>query len=273
MIWQADFYKRPLTDEQGPLWELLICRSDGSVYSAYCPQSQATSDWLVSQLQQAAEGQLPRSIQVFRPQSLGLFNAAAQTLGIVVEPTRRTAALKKELQLRASQYSSTGEAYTPVKLEQPPPQALPDELWGDEWRFGSLPAGDIEVFSDHPIPILDMPETLLPIKLGLASTVPVPGVVIYGGRKSMQLARWLQEAKPIAVNYIPTAVGVSGGLVLEAGLVDRWVVATFEDREVASAAAFYEQRKQATQGLHFLLLQPDDSGMTYSGFWLLREAP
>jgi hypothetical protein len=48
-------------------------------------------------------------------------------------------------------------------------------------------------------------------------------------------------------------------------------VATFEDREVAAAAANYEQRKQLSQGLHFLLVQPDESGMTYSGFWLLCE--
>ncbi|HEY9750428.1 MAG TPA: Tab2 family RNA-binding protein, partial [Allocoleopsis sp.] len=51
---------------------------------------------------------------------------------------------------------------------------------------------------------------------------------------------------------------------------DRWVLATFEDAEVRAAAQAYEQRKQAAQGLHFLLVQPDDSGMTYSGFWLLQ---
>ncbi|MGB3692248.1 MAG: Tab2 family RNA-binding protein, partial [Spirulinaceae cyanobacterium] len=61
----------------------------------------------------------------------------------------------------------------------------------------------------------------------------------------------------------------SGGLILAGGLVDRWIVATFEDEEVARAAKAYEERKQASQGLHFLLIQPDDSGMTTSGFWLL----
>ncbi|MEO1376977.1 MAG: Tab2 family RNA-binding protein, partial [Cyanobacteria bacterium J06635_10] len=69
-------------------------------------------------------------------------------------------------------------------------------------------------------------------------------------------------------NYI---AGAPDGLVLEAGLVDRWIVATFEDEEVAEAAKVYQQRKQQSQGLHFLLVQPDDSGMTYTGFWLLQE--
>ncbi|MGK7878247.1 MAG: Tab2/Atab2 family RNA-binding protein [Xenococcaceae cyanobacterium] len=274
-IWQADFYKRPLKDEQGQtLWELLICESSHSfIYDAKCPQSQANNHWLVSQLQEAAKGQLPDLIQVFRPQSLGLLAAAGEKLGIKVEATRRTAALKEELQKRASQYTSIGEGYNPVKLEKPPPQTLPENIWGEVWRFATLPAGEIlDSFGDRPIPILDMPKFLFPINLGIPSTVAVPGVVIYGGRKSMQLARWLQEAKPVALNYIPTEVSESGGLVLEAGLVDRWIVATFEDTEVAKAAQAYEQRKLASQGLHFLLVQPDDSGMTYSGFWLLDKA-
>ncbi len=84
----------------------------------------------------------------------------------------------------------------------------------------------------------------------------------------MRLARWLQTSRPVALNYV---AGAPDGLILEAGLVDRWIVATFEDQEVASAAQLYEQRKQQSHGLHFLLVQPDDSGMTYSGFWLLGK--
>ena len=269
-IWQADFYKRPLTNEQGQIWELLVCSPDRRfIYDARCPQPQANSDWLVTRLQEAATGTLPDVIQVFRPQSLGLLTAAAQKLGTQVEATRRTDALKKELQARADQYGGTGE-YEPIRLEKPPPQALPENLWGQEWRFGTIPAGDIiDVWSDRPVPILDLPEFLFPIKLGIASTVRVPGVVIYGGRNSMQLARWLAEAKPVSLNYMATEIGQSGGLVLESGLVDRWIVATFEDPDVAKAAQNYEQQKQTSQGLHFLLVQPDDSGATYSGFWLL----
>ncbi|NET56302.1 MAG: DUF1092 family protein [Symploca sp. SIO2E6] len=157
--------------------------------------------------------------------------------------------------------------YDPLPLNKPPPVPLPENLWGDRWRFATLPAGNIvEAFRDHPIPILQMPESLLPLNLGLASTVPVPGVVIDGGRQSMALAHWLQEAQPVSLNYIP---GTPNGLILEAGLTQRWVVATFEDQEVAVAAKKYQQRQQQSQGLHFLLVQPDDSGMTYTGFWLM----
>jgi hypothetical protein len=260
-IWQADFYRRPQTEgSEQVMWELLICDATRSFeYQVTCPQSQASSSWVASQLQKAALEQLPDVIQVFRPQSLSLIEQAGQSLGISVEPTRRTLALKQWLQ----------EKQYPVSLDKPPPMPLPENLWGEEWRFASTTAGNVaEVLGDRPIPILEMPEYLLPIHLGLASTTPIPGVVIYGGRQSMRLARWLQQVHPVTLNYV---AGAPDGLVLEAGLVDRWIVATFEDKEVTTAAKIYEQRKQQSRGLHFLLVQPDDSGMTYSGFWLLRE--
>ena len=116
-----------------------------------------------------------------------------------------------------------------------------------------------------------MPEKFYPLNLGLASSLPIPGVIIYGERNALPLARWLDETNPVAINYIPTQVGVSGGLILEAGLVERWILATFEDKEVGKAAEIFKQRQSVTKGLHFLLIQPDDSGITYTGFWLLKN--
>lgn len=275
-IWEADFYRCSLSDEQGqPLWELLVCDRDRSwQFSARCPQSAASSAWLVPQLQQAADEHtgLPDRIQVFRPQALGLLEVAGRELGITVEPTRRTFALKQWLQEKAQASAGMASAATlpnqVLDLDRPPPLPLPETLQGEQWRFAAIAAGQLEAaFRDRPIPILEMPDSLLPLNLGLASTVPVPGVIIDGGRKSMKLAQWLAQVHPVSLHYI---AGDPDGLVLEAGLVDRWVLATFDDPEVRQAAQAYEQRKQASQGLHFLLVQPDDSGMTYSGFWLLQ---
>ena len=155
---------------------------------------------------------------------------------------------------------------------QAPPQPLPESLWGEEWRFGSIQSADIvEFWGDRPIPYLSLPDALLPINLGLASTVVIPGVIIYGGRQSMRLAGWLAEIKPYSLNFIANQPSLSGGLVLEADLATRWILATFQDEEVASAAQTFEQRKSLSKGLHFLLVQPDDSGMTESGFWLLQR--
>lgn len=151
-----------------------------------------------------------------------------------------------------------------------PPVPVPEALWGDRWRFASLAAGEfLEMFADRPIPVMQLPEALDPLKLGLASSQMIPGVVIDGGRKSMLLVRWLVDAKPIALNYVP---GELDGLILRAGERDRYIVSTVQDVEVRSAGETFMQRKQAAKGLHFLLVQPDDSGMTYTGLWLLQDS-
>lgn len=275
-VWELDFYRRPLQDETGnPLWELLVCDSVGDFhYAAVCPQAEASADWLMVQLQQLMDtGQSsPDRICVFRPQTLNLLEPVGKKLNISIEATRRTPTIKRWLEEKAHQYISqagyTGQPYQPLVLDKLPPVPLSETLWGDRWRFAALPAADlVDAFRDRMIPILDMPASLLPLNLGLASTTLIPGVVIDGGRQAMRLALWLQQAQPVSLSYIP---GAPDGLVLEAGLVDRWILTTFEDAEVATAGKEFERRKQSSQGLHFLLVQPDDSGMTYSGFWLLK---
>ncbi len=275
-VWQADFYRRPLQDEAGNvLWELLLCSANGDFnYHAVCPQPQVNASWLQGHLEHLVKTgySLPQTIQVFRPQSLVLLETACKGLGIVVEPTRHTPALKHLLQTRSQDYLHdsryTGKPYAALELDRPPPMPLAENLWGDRWGFASYPAGDLlEAFCDRPIPFLSIPPEFSPLKLGIASTTPVPGVIITGGRRSMVLAWWLQESRPVSLDYVP---GAPDGLILEVGLVDRWVVATFDDPEMRSAGQEFERRKKATQGFHFVLVQPDESGMTYSGFWLLQ---
>jgi len=241
------------------------------IYTAQCSSTDANAAWLEQQLLFAAQEnneRLPDKIQVFRPQSLSLISVVASQLGLKVEATRNTAALKQVL----SQRYKNNLLYNPLVLEKPPPQALPENLWGEQWQIANIAAGQIiDLFCDRPIPITSIPEEFYPINLNLTSDIFIPGIVVYGGRKSMQLARWIESKKPAWINYIPTEVGKSGGFILETGLIDRWVFNTFESEEAAEIAKSYESKKQASKGLHFLLIQPDDSGMTTTAFWLLRE--
>lgn len=270
-IWQADFYHHPTaTDRQ---WELIICSAANKqaqpIYTAQCSSANANAAWLESHITLAAKGKLPNKIQVFRPQSIGLISVAADKLGIEVEPTRNTEVLKQVLRDRHSDKPH----YNPIALEKSPPQPLPENLWGDKWQIANIAAGQIvDLFRDRPIPVNRIPEEFYPINLNLTSDLFIPGIVVYGGRKSMQLARWIEAQNPAFINYIPTEIGKSGGFILETGLVDRWVFNTFESAQAAEIARSYEQKKRASQGLHFLLIQPDDSGMTTTAFWLLKDS-
>lgn len=270
IIWQSDLYHYPLTE---PQWQLVICSCDHSlIHQVQCSASQVNAAWLTEQLQQGAKGQPPTKIQIFRPQIVGLFQLATQSLGIELETTRLTPALKEKLLAYFPPNSLRKLSQKLLGIDQPPPQALPEDLWGENWNFVSIRAADlVNFFSDRPMPIKSMAESLLPINLGIASDTIIPGIVVYGGKASLLLASWLAEQQPVALSYIPREIGKSGGLVLESGLVDRWIFATFESPDIAQAARNYEQRKQDSKGLHFMLIQPDDSGMTHTGIWLLLD--
>ena len=273
-VWQLDFFRRPLLNEEGEvLWELLGCdRGFEFHFERWCPQSQANSDWIVAQLQ-SLDRPLPDSLATFRPESLSLITEAAKKLGIQALATRRTETLKRWLLQRAELYQQlpgyTADAYQPLAVPRPAPVPVSEQLWGDRWRFATLPVAELDSFAAHPMRVRSLPRELHPLELGLASTASLPGLVIDGGRQSLQLAQWLETVTPVAVNYIP---GAPDGLILEAGLAERWVLATFDDSEVQAAARLYHQRQQEAKGLHFLIIQPDDSGRTYTGLWLLQPA-
>ncbi|NJL45317.1 MAG: DUF1092 family protein [Leptolyngbyaceae cyanobacterium SM2_3_12] len=278
LIWQADLHRPPLTSAAGePLWELLICDQEFTFsYGATCPQAGVNGAWVTEQVKRAMAraGPPPDQILVFRPQALSLLQLGCEPLGLEVRPTRHVNTLYQWLQQRGRWYPTlehyTGVPYNPLQLDQPPPLPLPEALWGNEWRFAALNAGEFEqTLPYEPIPIRHLPPHWMPLQLGLASNTPLPGVVIDAGRQAMPLCQWLQANQPAWLTYMP---GDPDGLILDAGLVDRWVMTTFSDPAVASAGKLFQQRQQASQGLHFLLIRPDDSGLTYTGLWLLRRA-
>ena len=274
--WQLDFYRRPLQENGTPLWELLVCDAEMDFsYGQTCLQSEANAMWLRSQIKVAIHrsGYRPSALQVFRPQTQTLTEVACRELDIPVQTTRRLPTLKQWMRQRTAWYSNlpayTGEPYNPFSLDRPPPVPLPENLWGDQWRFAGLSNADLLRLQYEPIPLRDVPPELMPLEIGLSSTVLIPGIVIDGGQQSMALAQWIESVRPAFAQYLP---GSPDGLILEAGLADRWVLATFDDADVQGAAQTFEQRKQVAKGLHFVLIRPDDSGMTYTGLWLLQES-
>jgi len=275
-FWQLDFYRRPLQDADGnPLWELLICDEEMAfTYGEFCPQPEVNAPWIRQQLQKACDlaGSWPTHIEAFRPQAISLAEVACRELPVTVTPRRDTLALKQWLKQRAAWYPTlsnyTSQPYQPTALDRPAPTPISDHLMGDGWQFAAVSPADLQRLQREPIPIQSIPGDLSPVGLGLPSTLPIPGIIIDGGRQSMQLAQWLQSSQPVMLQYI---AGMPDGILLEAGLADRWILATFTDDEVAAAARTFTERKLAAKGLHFLLIRPDDSGMTYTALWLLQS--
>jgi hypothetical protein len=267
-IWQVDLQRLPSSDRAGrPLWELRVCEAQGNWCDRQrCAQPDLTVAWLQGQL---AAWQVnhdpPQKLQVFRPQCLSLIQQAAAADALTVEPCRQPLALQRWLYSLRAEFSGD---FDPLAIEKSPPEPLPERLLGERWRFASLSAAELELaFVGRPIPVQDISPHRLPLQLGLASHQLIPGVVIDGGRQAMVLARWLAQRQPAFLSYV---AGAPDGLILDAGLGDRWVLFTFEDPEVQAAALRFQQAQQAAQGLHFLVVRPDDSGMTTSGVWLLQ---
>lgn len=276
-IWQVDFDRRPLKNtEDYPLWELTVYDPQTQMAChRLCPEPNVSPDWLIGELQElfTLMGPTPTQFQVFRPRSLTFMEEVGKILNISVVATRQTPGLKRVLQVRTQAYAQlpeyTGQSYDPLAIEPLPPQPMPEHLWGDQWQFVTLAASELEsVLLQRPIPLRTVPEMLWPSHLGLAADAKIPGVLINGGRRSMQLAQWLQQRQPASIQAMRAELS---GLIMAAGLNERYVLVTYDDADIVSAAQGFEQGKQGSQGLHFLLVQPDDSGVTYTGMWLLSS--
>ena len=152
-----------------------------------------------------------------------------------------------------------------------PPQPLPEHLWGDLWQFVSLSAEDLESsLWERPIPIreIEAPD-LLPSQQTLDSEIVIPGILINAGRQAMKLSRWLSECQPRQIAAVNLELGA---IILSTAQQARWILATYQDEDVRVAGQIFEARKAQSKGIHFLLIQPDDSGVTHSGLWILRDS-
>jgi hypothetical protein len=140
---------------------------------------------------------------------------------------------------------------------------------GDEWRFAAVTAVDLQNrLLPRPMPIQGLVTELLPSELKLPPETLVPGVIVYGGKRSLKLGQWLAEQSPSHLQFIQ---GDLSGVTLTNQQDQRWVFLTFTDPEVIAAARQFEERKVRAMGLHFLLIQPDDSGVTDTALFFLRK--
>lgn len=281
VIWELDFYSRPLVDEnQKKLWEVLICESPLAVnqgtegafqFSKFCANTEVNSVWLREAVQEAiAQAQQPPDkIRFFRRQMSNMITKGCEEAGIPAYASRRTIALNRWLEQRMAEvypsFPNYKESQNPsVMMGGADPRPLPDQLIGQKWAFVSLEAG---AFADMPDWEIDFGEAFPLDLVGLAADARVPGLLIFSPR-ALPLAAWMSGLELACIKYLPSK---PPQLVLETGSADSWVLATLTDPALRKEAESFEAAKQAVNQVHFVGVQEDPDSERFTGFWLMQE--
>jgi hypothetical protein len=288
--WEVDFYSRPVLEPDGrKRWELLISATPpvsaeeatpGPIPSAFrfekrCGAASVNSQWLREALAEALaqaerENQpSPRRLRCWRSSMRPMVQRAADALGLVVLPSRRCFTLIDWLRERERDLYPLEEGYMAGPLAPPPqaqrPVALPwpEVARGDRWSWATLPASALGEAAEWSIGFGD----LLRLPPGLAANAPVPGLRVFSRGRALALAGWLAGLEPVRLEVD------EGQLVLEAGLDDRWRLATLTPPEASAASELLSQARRQSAGLQFLAVQASERDTHFEGFWMLRDLP
>lgn len=281
--WELDFYSRPILEPDGKKrWELLICSTpeQGSSTPAFrfvrpCPAGSVNSSWLKQALQAALESAgeqrlgAPRRLRCWRASMRTMVQRAAEGLGLELIPSRRCYALVEWLQQREREVYPLEEGYMagplapgPIPI-QPLALPLPEAARGDSWSWATLPIGALREAAEWPLGF----NGLVPIPADLEESTPVPGLRLFSASRALAIAGWLAGLEPVRLEISARQ------LVLEAGLEDRWLLATLEETEATAAAEAFRSSIAQAGGLQFVAVQASEDATDLDGFWLLRALP
>lgn len=281
IIWELDFYSRPLLDEQKKkVWEVLICESPLTIdrepatlfrYAQFCSNAQVNSAWLGEAITTAIAqaGHKPDRIRFFRQAMANMITKACDDLALPSQLSRRTLALNQWIQERMAVVYPEMAGYQPgstpaVVFPSNKPQRLPDALRGEKWDIVSLEAA---AFADMAEWAIDFGEAF-PLSLAaLKPETPIPGMRIFSSR-ALPLAGWMAGLEMAAIQLEASS---PPRLLLETGVSDSWVLAVLNRAPLETEARQFEAAKQKANGVHFLAVQTDPEADRFAGFWLLQE--
>jgi RNA-binding protein Tab2/Atab2 len=281
VIWELDFYSRPIVDEnKKKVWEVLLCESPTSIdadvatlfrYSEYCPNANVNSAWLGEALQRAIDqaGILPDRVRFFRQAMNNMITKACSDVGVPCQPSRRTFTLNEWIKDRTETVYPSETGYVTgsnatVAFPTTPPQPLPDALRGQKWGTVALEASAFTEMNDWSI---DFGESFPLTGFGLDAETLVPGMIIYSAR-ALAMAAWMSGLELSTVKY-DTIDGQQ--LVLETGVIDRWILTPLVNMPLQLEAKEFEERKKAAGGVHFIAIQESPESEAFAGFWLLLD--
>ena len=196
---------------------------------------------------------------------------AAEGLGLDVVPSRRCYALLDWLRERENSVYPAESGYLagPMPPEPQPiqPRAvpLPEAARGDRWDWATLPLGQLAEAAGWDIGFAG----LLPVPAAEVNgaELMVPGLRLFSRHRALAVAGWIAGLEPARLE-------ISGRqLVLEAGLEERWLLATLPEEEALAAAGVFSSARATLQGLQFLAVQRDGDQPGFEGFWILRDMP
>ncbi|MCP9800025.1 Tab2/Atab2 family RNA-binding protein [Synechococcus sp. RedBA-s] len=279
--WELDFFSRPVLDPGGKKrWDLLItatpAKDSGQApfrWAKNCPANTVNSVWLQGALNEAllaaAEQGLgaPRRLRCWRATMRTMVQRAAETIGLEVIPSRRCYALVEWLSEREREVYPAEEGYMAGPLAPPPlpmrslPLPLPEAARGDSWDWVSLPLGALREAPEWEIGF----EGLFPLPDELPDELVVPGLRLFSRTRSLAIAGWIAGLEPARLEM------EGANLVLEAGLEDRWRLATLAKTEASEVTEAFAAARTAAAGLQFIAVQSEAQSERFDGFWLLRD--
>jgi hypothetical protein len=281
VIWELDFYSRPVVDEQNKkLWEVLVCESPLDIaasvdslfrYSKFYANTEVNSGSLRKALEEAIaqSSSRPDKIRFFRRQMANMITKGCEDLGIAAYPSRRTLALNQWINQRMEEVYPALPNYQSgsnpsVSLPPTTPQPLPDALRGQQWAFVSLEAS---AFADMPDWKIDFEEAFPIAMAGVAPDTKIPGIIIYSSR-ALPLAGWMSG---LELAFVKTSEDKPARLLLETGASESWILANLTTPPLQQEARNFEALKQKANQVHFLAVQSDPNSEAFTGFWLMQE--
>lgn len=280
-VWELDFYSRPILDENNKKrWEVLISEGMQTVnadpgslfrYSKFLTNTEVNSIELKKAIEEAiAQAPTPPDrIRFFRFSMQNMIIRACEELGISVQSSRRTLALKQWMDYRKTEVYPNEPGYTDkpspsVGAPPPAPRLLPDALIGQQWALVNLPAKDLADMPEWPI---SFGEAFSIDAAGVAGDTLIPGLIIFSSR-ALPMAGWMSG---LEVSELRIEAGKVPRLILETGSADSWVIAILNTPDLQKEAEQFETAKQQANQVHFLAVQESPETEAFAGFWLMQQ--